>query len=333
MVAKSRVTGRIRAGTAVLTALIAIGVAVAPAMARRHRRAFQAAQASTDTSQWTDVIQALGNTPGTVTNGVLTVHLPRTDLQNVSIGGVALQPDFAADGIVSFRRISVGTEVKFELALLDNEVSSVVGAFVTGGASSAGGAFVGRDPESITAIHNHYVKDAPPLKFVHGFAVGNGAAIAGALHDALAAHSATPFGGALPSPADPGFDTGQVTATLGGTSELNGNVLEVMVERREAIHQRGWYVPAEMQVSSTFEFQSIGNGQVAVIAEFVLRSNEVNRVLRSVQSNGIAVSAIHNHELNVSPNLYYLHAFATGDPSTIARNLRTALNMTNSHFE
>src|SRR5207248_2914408 len=105
------------------------------------------------------------------------------------------------------------------------------------------------------------------------------------------------------------------------------------VERREAIHERGWYLPPEMQVSSVFEFQSTGNGQVASIGEFVLRSNEVNRVLRSLEANGITVSAIHNHELNVTPNLYYVHAFATGDPSTIARNFRSALDLTNSRFE
>ena len=59
--------------------------------------------------------------------------------------------------------------------------------------------------------------------------------------NALGAHSATPFGHDVQPPSDPGFDTGQVTSTLGGSSTIEGDILKVMVERREAIHERGWY--------------------------------------------------------------------------------------------
>jgi len=332
---KSRVKGRVLTGTAILTAAIAIGIAVVPAVARRHRRAFAPADISTDTSQWQDVIQAFGNTDGTVVDGILTVDLPRTDLQSVTIAGIPLKPDFAAAGQVTFRRVSAGTEMKFEVALLDDEVSSVVGAFALGNRESATGAFLSgsTDPETVTAIHNHYVKDSPPIKFVHGFLVGNGATIAGMLHDALAAHSATPFGHGQEPPGDAGFDTAAVTNILGGSGMLENGILRVSVERREVVHERGWFVPPEMQISSDFEFQSTGNGQVASIAEFVLRGNEVIRVIRFLGADGITVSAIHNHELNESPDLYYLHAFATGDPATIATNFRDALNHTNSRFQ
>ena len=44
-----------------------------------------------------------------------------------------------------------------------------------------------------------------------------------------------------------------------------------------------------------------------------------NRVLQRLAAHHDAVSAIHNHALNITPERYYVHAFATGDLTTVAQ--------------
>jgi Domain of Unknown Function (DUF1259) len=43
--------------------------------------------------------------------------------------------------------------------------------------------------------------------------------------------------------------------------------------------------------------------------------------------------AVHNHELFEEPDLYYQHAFNTGDPLALATAIRAALNNTDSEFK
>jgi hypothetical protein len=83
----------------------------------------------------------------------------------------------------------------------------------------------------------------------------------------------------------------------------------------------------------TFNFQSIGGGRVAMAGEFIVLPQEADVVARSLRSSGLFVTALHNHELFIEPNFYYLHTFATGDPIARARAIREALNHTHSKFK
>ena len=62
----------------------------------------------------------------------------------------------------------------------------------------------------------------------------------------------------------------------------------------------------------------------------MLIDKEVNAVARALRQNGIDVTAIHNHGLNDTPRLFYMHFWAADDAAKLAQGLKAALALTNS---
>src|SRR5215212_8912821 len=314
----------VKAGLGVAGALALLTSGTATALAQPHD--LPLLKDDHNDEDWAHQIEeALGGTKGMFEdNGVFKVDLPRTDIQ-ATIFGIAVKPDFALDTEVTFKRVGDQTAMKFEACLLDEEVNPVLSAWLD--------QHLQPELAQFTALHNHYLGDSPQIRFMHGFAVGDAAKIARALYKALKENSGTPFGHGEEPPGDPGFDWKKVTDILGGTGELMNGVLSVSVARKEDFRQRGIKLPTEMEFESVFNFQAIENGQVASVGEFVVLKDEADPVARELRQRKILVTALHSHELDVRPDVYYLHSWATGDPIRVARDLRAALNHTNSDFK
>ena len=52
-------------------------------------------------------------------------------------------------------------------------------------------------------------------------------------------------------------------------------------------------------------------------------------MLRTLRSQGIEVTALHNHMLEDEPRLFYVHFWANADARVLARSMRVAINKTN----
>ena len=124
-----------------------------------------------------------------------------------------------------------------------------------------------------------------------------------------------------------------MTSIIGGDSELTNGILHVTVERRERFTERDVKLKRTMEVESMFNFQAIGSGSVATIDEFVLRKDEVDPVARELRKREFLVTALHSHELDIDPQVYYLHSWNTGDPIKLANDIRAALELTKSAFK
>jgi hypothetical protein len=66
------------------------------------------------------------------------------------------------------------------------------------------------------------------------------------------------------------------------------------------------------------------NGDVLLVAA------EVNPVIRTLREHGIEVTALHCHLLEEEPRLFFMHFWANGDATKLARGLRAALDPTTS---
>jgi len=334
----------LRAGAGIAGAFAAIASGILPALAQQGGDATAAGRvylpyiASPDESDasglsveefskrynWKAVEAAMGNTHGTLESGVFRIDLPRTDIQ-ATIAGIAVEPDFALDGEVNFQHKRNYDVMKFEVVLLDTEVNPVLDGWFAQNLKP--------ETEIFTALHNHYLQDSPPIKFVHGFAVGKAVDLASALYEALSKNSGTPFGHGEEPPGDPGFDYKKVEDIIGGEGMLTNGVLSVSVERKESPEERDVELEPAMGFEHMLNFQSIGGGAVATIDEFVVLKNEADPVSRKLRKEGFLVTALHNHELDVDPNFYYVHAWATGDPIALATSIRSVLELTNSKFK
>lgn len=71
-------------------------------------------------------------------------------------------------------------------------------------------------------------------------------------------------------------------------------------------------------------FEPIGD-QAMMMGDLVLTEEEVNPVMQHLVSNGIEITAVHNHLLRASPATFYMHVLGHGDPTALATALREGL--------
>jgi hypothetical protein len=102
------------------------------------------------------------------------------------------------------------------------------------------------------------------------------------------------------------------------------------VPRAENIAEMGQPLLPAMGVTTVLNFQTTADGKAAITRDFVLIDREVNPVARTLRQHGVDVTAIHNHGLQDSPRLFYMHFWANDDPTRLAQALKSALDQTNS---
>jgi hypothetical protein len=84
-------------------------------------------------------------------------------------------------------------------------------------------------------------------------------------------------------------------------------------------------VPEAMGSGVAINFQPTGGGKAAITGDFVLMADEVNPVIRALRTNGIEVTALHNHMLKDEPRLFFMHFWANDDTGKLTRGLAAAL--------
>jgi len=67
---------------------------------------------------------------------------------------------------------------------------------------------------------------------------------------------------------------------------------------------------------------------VVAMGDLVLREDEVDRVIPRLQEGGVGQTAIHKHLPAMSPDVWWTHVRAEGDPMQIARTVRDAVALT-----
>jgi hypothetical protein len=201
-----------------------------------------------------------------------------------------------------------------DLVLTEDEVAPVMRALQRNGIEQ-------------TALHNHVLDESPRVMYMHVVGHGDATKLAQAVHTALG-ESRTPMeapaAAAAAAPID--LDTAAIASALGVAGKLNGGVYQVSVARRDRVIDHGMEVPPSMGVATAINFQPTGGGKVAITGDFVMVASEVNPVIRALEDNGIAVTALHGHMLTESPRLFFMHFWANDDGPTLAKGLRAALD-------
>ena len=267
---------------------------------------------------WKAVEQTLGKTGQLQAGDVFRVGMPRTDL-SVTVKGVAVKAGFALGSYAAFKQVGDQAMVMGDLVLLDQEVPAVTSGLLSGGLD-------------VTAVHNHLNEMSPHVMYVHYEGHGDAVQLAKSLRQALSA-SGTPLG--IPAPpaaaGGPVLDTKPIEQALGRPGrEIGAGVFQVTAARAEAITAMGHPLLPAMGIATVMNFQPMGEGRAAITGDFVLLDKEVNPVARTLRQHDIDVTALHNHGLQDSPRLFYMHFWATDDAVKLARGLKAALDQTNS---
>ena len=267
---------------------------------------------------WRAVEQALGKTGQLQPGDVLRIGMPRSDLA-VTVKGVPVTAGFALGSYAAFKQIGDQVMVMGDLVLLDQEVPAVMSGLFAGGLE-------------VTAVHNHLNEISPHVMYMHYEGHGDAVQLAKALRQALSA-SGTPLGAAAAPAAagGPTLDTKRIEQALGRAGrDIGAGVFQVTVPRAEPITAGGMPLLPAMGVTTVLNFQPTADGVAAITGDFVLLDKEVNPVARVLRQHGIDVTALHNHGLQETPRLFYMHFWANDDAGKLAEGLRAALDQTNS---
>lgn len=89
----------------------------------------------------------------------------------------------------------------------------------------------------------------------------------------------------------------------------------------------GTSVKAGLALGSWLAFKKDGT-ETMVMGDLVLSESEVEPVMQSLQQNGLEITALHNHLLNESPRVMYMHVAGQGDATKLATALKEALALT-----
>ena len=81
-----------------------------------------------------------------------------------------------------------------------------------------------------------------------------------------------------------------------------------------------------MGMATALNFQAAGAGKVAATGDFVLTKDEVDRVTKALAEHGIAVTALHNHLVHSTPDLYFMHFWAHDSADKVAKGLSAGLD-------
>lgn len=270
---------------------------------------------------WAKVDQAIGR-PGTEqAGGVHRYGFPRSDL-HVTLDGIAIKPALALGSWAAFQPMGDEAMVMGDLVLTQEEVNPVMSRLLASGFT-------------ITALHNHLLRSTPATMYLHIGAHGDPVRLAQALRAALAVSRtplASPSRDSQPPSAGVGtgpaidLDTAAIDRLMGAKGKANGGVYQFSYPRADQPMAGGMPAPASMGTATAINFQPTGAGKAAITGDFVMTANEVDPVMRALRSNGIEVTALHNHMLDDEPRLFFMHFWADQDAKKLARGLRAALD-------
>jgi hypothetical protein len=232
-----------------------------------------------------------------------------------------VQAGFALGSYAAFKQFDDGTMVMGDLVLLDEEVNGVMSGLFDQGFE-------------VTALHNHLNTMSPHVMYMHYEGHGDALQLAQSLHQALSA-SATPLSPAVPpppaaTPTGPQLDIPTLDGILGYSGRANGSVVQYTVARSEKLMEMGHELLPAMGVATALNFQPTAANTGSITGDFVLMGSEVTPVAQALRANGIEVTAMHQHHIDETPRLFYMHFWANADPANLARGLRAALDQTNS---
>ena len=272
------------------------------------------AAAQSDANRWAPVDAALGRSGTTQPDGVRRYAFPRSDLK-VTLDGVAVKPALALGSWLAFMPVGDQAMVMGDLVLTHEEVNPVMSQLLAGGLT-------------VTALHNHLLRSAPATMYMHVEGHGDPAKLAITLWSALG-RSRTPMSAPAKAPdAKLDLDTAALDKTMGASGKVNGGVYQFSFPRAEKLADGNMPAPASMGTATAINFQPTGDGKAAVTGDLVLTAREVDPVLRALRTGGIEVTALHNHMLDDSPRLFFMHFWANDEAQRLARSLRAALDST-----
>jgi hypothetical protein len=262
-------------------------------------------------------IEKITGMKGTEKNGEYKITVPQNDL-SVIVDGFKIIPPMGLGSWAAFTPCGDTAMVMGDIIVTETDLKPVQQEAI-------------RQGFSITAIHNHFVRNRPNVMYMHIEGKGkveNLSASVKAIFDKVKeARGKDPRA----SPADSVINTLNVAlidSIMGHKGEMSKGVYKYTIGRPDiALQEHGIPVSAFMGFNTWAAWQGTQE-KAAVCGDFTMLENEVAPVLKALIENGIEVVAVHNHMVHEEPRVFFLHYWGVGNAEQLAKGLKAALEKT-----
>lgn len=254
---------------------------------------------------------------GTEQDGQYKVAVPQQGL-NVSVDGFRIVPAMGLTSWAAFAPSPQGAIVMGDLVVQEDEIATVERTLLGSGLT-------------VSALHNHFVRENPKVMFMHIHGVGPQQQLASGVRSTLDKISQLRQEKGLasePSSVESSFDPTVIDSLLGHSGSMNSGVYKVTIGRPDVqLTDSGSEVTSFLGFNTWMAFQGTSD-RAAVCGDFTMLEQEVAPVIQALVQNGLEVVAVHNHMVTEKPRIFFLHFWGVGPIEALARGLRAGLDQT-----
>ena len=271
------------------------------------------------TSRKLDVTQLeqMLNMEANVNQGEAKFAIPQNDL-DVTVDDFKIIPPMGMGSWAAFSPTSEGAMLMGDIVVQENEIGPVQRVVLENGLT-------------ITAIHNHFMRDEPKVMYMHIGGMGSEEQLAQGVKAVF--DKVQELRGGNPAQAEAAtvqntLNTERISEILGHEGAMNRGVYKVVIGRPDvALMDHGVPVSTFMGFNTWAAWQGTPEN-AAVAGDFTMLESEVEPVIKALVDNGIEVVALHNHMIHENPRIFYLHYWGTGEAEKLAKGLKAALDQT-----
>jgi hypothetical protein len=250
-------------------------------------------------------------------NGQYKITILQNDLK-VVVDGFKIIPPMGLGSWVAFTPSPDGAMVMGDIVLTETDLAPFEQEVI-------------RQGLTISAIHNHFLRNRPIVMFMHIGGMGNTEVMAKKVKAVFDKINELRGKNPASAPADSvvnTIDTKKLDAIIGYKGEMSKGVYKYTIGRPDVdLKEHGLPVTNFGGFNTWASWQ--GTPQKAAVAgDFTMLENEVDPVVKTLIENGIEVVALHNHMVHERPRIFFLHYWGVGPVEKLARGLKAALNET-----
>jgi hypothetical protein len=265
----------------------------------------------------TEVIARITGIKGAQKNGEYKITIPQNDL-DVEVDGFKIIPPMGLGTWIAFTPVKEGAMIMGDIILTENDLKAVQQQVIKEGLT-------------ISAIHNHFVRNHPNIMYMHIGGMGKTedmARKAKAVLDKVAeSRGHNPSAGSV-GDVPYSIDSKKLDDILGYKGEMSKGVYKYTIGRPDvSLKEHGITITTFFGFNTWAAFQGSPD-HAAVAGDFTMLEDEVAPVIKALVENGIEVVAVHNHMVHEQPRIFFLHYWGVGNAEQLARGLKAALDQT-----
>ena len=267
----------------------------------------------------TVTIEKVMGVKGKSNNGEYKITIPQNDL-NIEVDGFKIIPAMGLGTWIAFTPTKDGAMIMGDIILTETDLKPVQQEVI-------------RQGLTITAIHNHFVRNHPNVVYMHVGGSGKTEMMAqkakAVLDKVKEIRGGDPSKGTASSEAVTNtLETTKLDEILGYKAEMSKGVYKYTIGRPDVkLKEHGTAVTTFLGFNTWAAFQGTPD-HAAVAGDFTMLEDEVAPVIKALVENGIEVVAVHNHMVHEEPRIFFLHYWGVGNAEQLAKGLKTALDQT-----